>query len=207
MVTQAPNSLQQSKQALRRQMLAARQALDNTQRERLDLLLCGQVMRYVEGRPGDRLAAFHAFGGEPELQPALSALDAAGYQIHLPILQGRQLLFRRWTRGAVLTKNRYGIPEPLAGTPCGAEELDCVLMPLVAFSVSGARLGMGGGYYDRTFAFRRDAQAACVPQLVGVAYCLQQVDGLPVEPWDVPLDAVITDQGVHRCQTSGAPEI
>lgn len=207
MVMQAPASPEQRKQAIRCQMLGARQSLDSAQRERLDLLLCGQVMRFVEGRPGDKLAAFHAFGGEPELEPVLAALDAAGYQIHLPILLDRQLLFRRWTRGARLTNNRYGIPEPLDGAPCLAEDLDCVLMPLVAFSVSGGRLGMGGGYYDRTFAFRRDPQAGTLPQLVGVAYCLQQVDSLPVEPWDVPLDAVITDQGVHHCQTGARPEI
>lgn len=188
-------------------MLAARQSLDGAQRERLDFLLCGQVLRFLEARPGSKLAAFHAFRGEPELQPALSALDASGYQVHLPVLVDQHLHFRRWTHGIRLTKNRYGIPEPLDGAPCAAEELDCVLMPLVAFSVNGARLGMGGGYYDRTFAFRRDPQAQASPQLVGIAYGLQQADSLPVEPWDVPLDAVITDQGVHSCQALVPPKI
>ena len=204
---QAPSSIEQRKRALRQHMLASRQSLDPTQRKGLDLLLCGQVVRFMEGRSGIKLSAFHAFRGEPQLQPALSALDAAGYQIHLPVLAGQQLQFRRWTRGARLTENRYGIPEPVDGAACNVEELDCVLMPLLAFSVNGARLGMGGGYYDRTFAFRRNPQSLKVPQLVGVAYGLQQLDSLPMDSWDVPLDAVITDQGLHRFDSVAPPDM
>ena len=76
--------------------------------------------------------------------------------------------------------------------------IDLVLMPLTAFDAHGHRLGMGGGYYDRTFSFRRGRAHWLRPRLVGVAWAFQRVDALDVAPWDVPMDAVATDRGVTR---------
>lgn len=181
-------------------MLAARQALPLARRRELDARLCAHVLDFLAAMPQCGVAAFHAVRGEPELGPALAALDAGGYRVHLPILVDQHLEFRRWTRGASMQRNRYGIPEPLDGQPCAAAQLDCVLMPLLAFSAAGGRLGMGGGFYDRSFAFRLQQPAGAGPRLVGVAYGLQQADELVVEPWDVPLDAVITETGVLHCK-------
>ena len=74
-------------------------------------------------------------------------------------------------------------------------------MPLVAFSAAGTRLGMGGGYYDRSFAFRHGRGAP--PRLVGVGYGFQREDALAAEPWDVPLDAVATEAGLFACPAAG----
>ena len=98
-----------------------------------------------------------------------------------------------------LKANRYGIPEP----NCHANEwiephqLDLVLMPLVGFDSEGNRLGMGGGYYDRSFAFLTQPGSIQKPHLLGIAHELQRVDTLPHEAWDVPMNAVVTEQGLQ----------
>jgi len=107
------------------------------------------------------------------------------------VLDGHRLRFERYAPGIRLRRNRYGILEPaLRGARCGPMRLDLVVVPLTAFDARGHRLGAGGGYYDRAFAARRGSR----PRLVGYAYALQQAPALPTEPWDVRLDAVVTDK-------------
>jgi 5-formyltetrahydrofolate cyclo-ligase len=112
----------------------------------------------------------------------------------LPVLHEEGCLrFAPWRPGDPLVTNRYGIPEPdiaaeLLITP---ENMSVVVLPLVAFDVHGQRLGMGAGWYDRSFAFRGEREAP--PFLVGAAFAAQQSETLAVEPWDVPLDAVCTE--------------
>jgi 5-formyltetrahydrofolate cyclo-ligase len=112
----------------------------------------------------------------------------------LPVLQGDRLRFAPWRPGAALVSNRYGIPEPdiAQGDLLDADDMALVVAPLVAFDVRGHRLGMGAGWYDRSFAFRR-ARAA-PPWLVGAAFASQQVESVAPESWDVPLDAVCTER-------------
>jgi len=76
--------------------------------------------------------------------------------------------------------------------------LDLILLPLVAFDKSGHRLGMGGGYYDRTLAFLAHRRLWRKPHLLGTAYQFQQLETLPTQPWDIPLDGIATEQGVLR---------
>lgn len=111
----------------------------------------------------------------------------------LPVLNGEQLAFAPWHPGDPLVNNRYGIPEPdlASGSMLHPEDMTMVVLPLVAFDLHGARLGMGGGWYDRSFAFRQTRLAP--PWLVGAAFELQQVDMLETAEWDVPLDAVCSD--------------
>lgn len=116
----------------------------------------------------------------------------------LPVLHGDgRLRFAPWRPGAALANNRFGIPEPdvAADALLAPESMALVVVPLVAFDADCQRLGMGGGWYDRSFAFRREHDAP--PWLVGAAFALQQVDALPPEPWDVPLDAVCTERATH----------
>jgi 5-formyltetrahydrofolate cyclo-ligase len=91
--------------------------------------------------------------------------------------------------------NRYGIPEPDTAELLPAEAMTLVVTPLVGFDDHGQRLGMGGGWYDRSFAFRRDTAAP--PWLVGAGFALQHTEPLIAEPWDVPLDAVCTEAGTR----------
>lgn len=100
-------------------------------------------------------------------------------------------------------KNRFDIEEPdhKRNEMFAAKQLDVVLMPLVAFDDKGGRLGMGGGFYDRTFEFllKNSMQK---PKLIGLAHHFQQVEALPLEAWDVPLTAIVTDKGVVAKGTS-----
>ncbi len=109
------------------------------------------------------------------------------------------LLFASVTVQTRYADNRYGIKEPLVKSAdiIGAERLDLVLMPLVAFDESGNRIGMGGGFYDRTFAFKQ-SRSEKKPYLIGIAHEIQKVDAIAAEHWDVPLTMVVTDKQVYR---------
>jgi 5-formyltetrahydrofolate cyclo-ligase len=96
-------------------------------------------------------------------------------------------------------RNRLGIHEPEGSRSMGARWLDVVFLPLVGFDDHGVRLGMGGGYYDRAFAFRRWRTAWHTPRLIGLAYALQQVESLPAAHHDVRLDAVVTEERIVKC--------
>lgn len=106
--------------------------------------------------------------------------------------------FGRMFAGTPMTSNRYGIPEPVDAKPLHARQLDLLLMPLVGFDLAGRRLGMGGGYYDATLAFLRHRRHWRKPRLVGVAFECQRVETLPHDPWDMPLDAVLTEKRLYR---------
>lgn len=112
----------------------------------------------------------------------------------LPVLHGKVLRFAPWRPGQPIISNRYGIPEPdiHPDDALPAEAMALVIAPLVGFDAQGRRLGMGGGWYDRSFAFRQEQPAP--PWLVGVGFAAQQVPGLPVQPWDVAVDAICTEQ-------------
>ena len=116
----------------------------------------------------------------------------------LPMLhEGGSLRFAPWRVGDPLGTNRYGIPEPAIAieTALRAEDMTMIVAPSVAFDGAGHRLGMGGGWYDRTLAFRRDRAAP--PWVVGAAFSTQRLASLRPEPWDVALDAVCTESDSH----------
>ena len=181
---------------MRARLVETRVALHPDQRQRADRKICAHLLRLLTERDCLDVAAFVPFRGEPDLLPAMQALSEAGRNIWLPVVDGLAMSFRRWTPGMQMKANRFGIPEPVDGRECNPEHLELVLLPLVAFAGNGTRLGMGAGFYDRTFAFANDNPAAG-PWMVGAAYALQQVDSLPSQPWDVPLGAVITERGLQ----------
>ena len=115
----------------------------------------------------------------------------------LPVLAGERLRFAPWRSGDSLVSNAYGIPEPDvdAASLLDPQQMALVVLPLVGFDGTGARLGMGGGWYDRSFAFRQDHPAP--PWLVGAAFAVQQVEALDTAHWDVGLDAVCTEFRIH----------
>lgn len=162
----------------------------------MDHQICAHLLRAFAARDELDIAGFAPYLGEPGIQPVLDALHEAGHRIYLPVIAGgrdeRFMHFARWTPGAAMRPNRYGIPEPESDETCPPARLDTVLCPLVAFTASGRRLGMGAGYYDRCFAFMHEGSG---PSLLGVAYGMQEVDTLPVDAWDVPLGGVITERG------------
>jgi len=146
-----------------------------------------------------RIAAYLAIAGEVDCMPFMETASARGREVYVPLIHGQRLLFAPWHRGVALARNRFGIAEPAAphGDCLHGMQLDVVLVPLVAFDRHGHRLGMGGGFYDRSFAFMRQRQRWRHPLLVGVAHEFQLVDMVPVRRWDVGLHAVVTEHAVR----------
>ncbi len=114
---------------------------------------------------------------------------------YLPVLTEKNaLFFVRYQYGDALHLNRYSIFEPIDHTHIlAAENLDSVLMPLVAFDKQGHRLGAGGGYYDRTFGFLAPSSSK-KPHMIGLAYAVQEAEFIPSDPWDIALNGVVTEK-------------
>jgi 5-formyltetrahydrofolate cyclo-ligase len=115
-----------------------------------------------------------------------------------PYLPGR-LWFVRYWRDDPMRRNRFGIPEPArrGRQLCPARTLNLVLLPLVGFDAGCNRIGMGKGYYDRSFAFLRARQHWQRPLLIGLAHECQRIETIAPRPWDVPLDAVVTERRIY----------
>jgi 5-formyltetrahydrofolate cyclo-ligase len=145
-----------------------------------------RIARFSAELPPGIVAGYWPIREEADPRQLMKAL---GGPLALPRIEGKTLSFRRWREGDALVDNQHGIAEPRAD----AEVLtpDVVLVPLLAFDLTGHRLGYGGGYYDRTLA-------ALNARTIGVAYAGQRVESLPREPHDHPLEAVLTENGLTR---------
>lgn len=185
---------------MRAELKAARQALGARERIAAAEGLARQLAALPElSRPG-HVAGYWAMDGEIALHAVMPRL-ADGVVWCLPrLMDGKRLVFAPWRAGDPLVANRFGIPEPdLADSSClPPEAMGVVLAPLVGFDRLGNRLGTGGGYYDRSFAFRKREPAP--PLLVGVGYALQEVPALQAQSWDVPMDLVATESELIDCR-------
>jgi 5-formyltetrahydrofolate cyclo-ligase len=153
-----------------------------------------RVIELLERREPGALAAYWPTGGEVDPGRATDRLAADGWSVWLPVVPGgapAPMSFRQWDRPEAPPPGRYGIPTPPAGSPeTTADGLSVALVPLVLFGPGGQRAGRGAGYYDRTFAARGGDGPP--PLLVGLAHDFQEVGAWPANPWDVPLDVVVT---------------
>ena len=140
------------------------------------------------------IGAYLPFDGEPDIENALRAFTERGQRVGLPVIAApdNSMAFHPWQPGAAMTRSSYGIPEPqvLIGAP--PLRPDVMLIPLVAWDSTGARLGVGGGYYDRYMATQQASERAT---RIGIAWAVQQVEKLPMEPHDMRLDALVSENG------------
>jgi 5-formyltetrahydrofolate cyclo-ligase len=199
MTTPAP-SIASQKRTLRKTLRVRRQALSAMEQRQAAQGLVRQIRRHPDYLRTQRIALYQANDGE--IDPGLLAqrLVADGKSLFLPVLNPLDpvhphLWFCSWKPGQPMRSNRFGIPEPANPERIPAWTLDWVLMPLVGFDADGGRLGMGGGFYDRTFA--REHRWPRQPRRLGVAHECQRVSAIPLEGWDLALAAVITDQRVY----------
>jgi 5-formyltetrahydrofolate cyclo-ligase len=188
--------------SLRSQIRALRRTLSLSQREQAAQNLAKRVAALPVFATSQHIAAYIAIDGEMDPTPLLAQVTALGKQIYLPVLTAdsqRPMVFAPYGTDTKLKPNRFKILEPDVSPAQwrNGEHLDLVLAPLVAFDASGNRLGMGGGFYDRTFAFRRDT-ASPWPYLLGMAYELQKVDALERQPWDIALDGIATECALYE---------
>ena len=184
-----------NRRELRQRMRLWRQNLSATdcQRRSRQLALTPLLRKFRGSR---RIAAF--FGIERELSPipALLPRMRRGTRVYLPCLRtgDTAMHFVRWRRGQPLRRGRFGIPQP-RGRSLSAGRLDLVLMPLLAYDDNGNRLGRGAGIYDRNLARWRRGRRR--PRLVGIAYRAQRLGDIPNMPWDLPMDAVLSESGLQ----------
>lgn len=178
--------------ALRRTLRDRRRQLPPATRIAAAEALSARLLALPFAPSAGHVAGYWAMDGEIALHVWQMRLPA-DVRYCLPVLGEDNLLgFAPWRPGEALVANRFGIPEPAEAEALPAEAMAMIVLPLVGFDAQGQRLGMGGGWYDRSLAFRRDRPAP-PPWLVGAGFSTQRIDALPIEPWDVPLDAVCTE--------------
>jgi 5-formyltetrahydrofolate cyclo-ligase len=142
------------------------------------------------------ISTYIASAPECDVNPWLLAQKNEGTTLALPCADSKAepLVFRRWDQAAPLVRSPLGFPQPPGSGPGVTPDL--ILTPLLAFDEKLGRLGQGAGHYDRAFAQFPGALR------IGVAWSVQQVEAVPLDPWDVPLDAVITEKALFRASTS-----
>lgn len=193
-----PVSIQnmQDKPQLRNEFRARRRGLSSCQQVLASQSLMRRLIANVTGlRMAGNFAFYLAADGEISLMPLMQWCLSHSRRCYLPVLDQQnenRLDFSRYQTGQKLVSNRFGIEEPASSRSqrCSSNEMDIIFMPTVGFDDSSRRLGMGGGFYDRTLANYRDT--AKRPLLVAVAHDFQYISRLPEEPWDIHPDMTLT---------------
>lgn len=178
---------------------------DLSRKDQLDaaVALAKHVTRSRAYRTSKRIALYFSSDGEISTDELMARIWQSGRRCYLPILSymmGERLWFAPVDQYSKFLVNRFGIPEPVVASHklVDARQLDLILMPLVGFDLQGNRLGMGGGFYDRTLAFQHHRQKWIRPRLIGLAHECQRVDKLEANPWDVPMHAVATNRQLYK---------
>lgn len=186
-----------SKTSLRSMLRQRRQAISASAQRSAAHALTHSVLQLPCWHSAQRIAVYMAADGEIDPQPLARMARAAGKEIFLPVINADlHLHFSYWSAQTELVPNRYKIPEPPVDAPlCPTPELDVIFLPLVGWDLRGGRLGMGGGFYDRTLA------AVKGPVLVGLGYDGQRVADIPRDDWDVELDYIATEVALYRNAT------
>lgn len=196
-MSQDLNQLRNRLRGLRQQLTPSEQKQHATQA----LALSKRLLSSAEFSSPQKIALFFTQDGELDTDPLISYFwQETEHEVYLPVLHQlgkKPMTFAHYMQQTELKDNRFQIPEPINTKVITAAELDWVFTPLVAYDQVGNRMGMGGGFYDRTFAFKKNKDLAEKPHLIGWAHSLQKVDRLPVQPWDIPLFALINEQQIE----------
>lgn len=186
------DQIEQAKAELRTKAHAARAAISQASRSDAAQAATRHFFEQIQLQPTDVVAAYWRIRDELDCQPILIRLMDSNQPVILPVVMGAEapLDLRIWEQGASLYEAGFGTLAPADDAP--RAEPDVVIMPLLGFDSRGTRLGYGGGYYDRTLA-----RLSKKPRLVGLAFAAQELDLIPREDHDVPLDAVVTENGVR----------
>ena len=187
-----------SRAELRKITRIKRQALTHQAQHSASLGLLEKLSTHEKVIAAKKVAIYLANDGELDAMPFIKWCWQQQKQVYVPVLHpfcAGHLLFLLFERHTVMVKNHYGINEPVlsVNNVCPLNQLDVLCTPLVAFDQSGARLGMGGGFYDRTLEKLRAEQDVLA---VGFAYAGQEMADFPIGKYDAPLDAIVTETKV-----------
>ncbi|MDH5472553.1 MAG: 5-formyltetrahydrofolate cyclo-ligase [Gammaproteobacteria bacterium] len=196
----------ENKNNLRNLIRQNRRQLDFHQQDLHAWSIAHLIIRLPAFRNAKRIACYLAEDGE--IDPVYIIEKALQFkkQVYLPILPptGKSLFFAAYNHRTKLKANQFGILEPDTHPDhwLRARDLSLILLPLVAFDENCNRLGMGGGYYDRSLAFTAHRKQWHNPRLIGLAHELQKVDSLSNETWDIPLNMIATEEKIYFNQQS-----
>jgi len=192
---QTQKAQKEQKAQLRAQARAWRRARTPGERSEASARVAALATGLPGWASGARIGAYLANDGELDAEPLMRQAVRDGLLVFLPVIRAdKQLDFRQWVPDAPLQDNHFGIGEPGSeAAHCPAAALDILCLPVVAFDDRGTRLGMGGGYYDRTLSA---ARPGC---LCGLAFSGQQHE-VPAEPWDVPMDYMLSEKGLRAAR-------
>ena len=192
-----------ARRALRAELAARRRAVSPGERAAAAARATHHADQALHLRAGQRIALYCALPAELDSAPLIALAARRGCRIYLPRIDRRRTsrLMRFVGMGGALRRNRLGIGEPAGVGSIASRWLDLVFLPLVGFDTRGLRLGTGGGFYDRAFAYRQLRGSWRKPLLVGFGYSFQEVERLTAAPHDVLMDAVVTEKGFIRCTT------
>ena len=191
-----PISIAAQKSALRRVLRTRRSRIPKADRRKAARLAAKALLNKLP--PRCRIAIYLSVHSELSTLPLRAALLRAGHRVSVPVtLRNWQMRFLPlYTHTALRSNGPLRLPEPVARRPMQtARRFDVILVPLLGFDPTGGRIGNGGGYYDRALAHSRIGRK---PQRIGYAYAAQAVEVLPMEAFDVRLDAVVTERGWTR---------
>lgn len=201
------HTAQSDRTTLRAELRARRDAIAAPARIAAAVGVAVHLSKLPEFLTDPDIAGYWAISGELPLLSVLAGMRSRGQRYLLPMIgRDRTLQFAPWKPGDAIEANRYGIPEPIRGDTerLAPASLDIVLVPLLGFDRNGNRIGYGGGFYDRSFAFLRDQQRPSKPMLVGVAYAMQEIKHIEPAAWDVRLDYVVTENELIVCEHPAA---
>ncbi|PHR19357.1 MAG: 5-formyltetrahydrofolate cyclo-ligase [Hoeflea sp.] len=187
-----------SKASIRAAVLARRDALDPGARIEMSLAMA-EAAEQLQFDPGTVIAGYLPIRSEPDLRPMLARFRERGARLCLPVVLDREtIVFRDFVRGAEIVSTGFGTSGP--GADAELLDPDVLMMPLSSFDAEGNRLGYGAGHYDRAIAKLR--AKGRTPVLIGTAFAIQEVDRLPAEAHDVPLDMILTERGLRSLSQS-----
>ena len=197
------------KSALRKRLRERRNALEGGVQARAAVDLVARLQALPAFRRSGRIALYVANDGEIDPAGVVAWCLEHGKRCYAPVIVGgesdrnrnqNRLRFAEITARTVFQNNRFGIAEPAvaAAQLIDARELDLVLLPLVGFDGCGNRIGMGGGFYDATFAFKKSSPRS-LPKLVGLAFEIQRVENIAADNWDIPISSVVTERRIYQC--------
>ncbi len=180
----------ETKASLRCLLRKRRKVANAVDARKASLALRDMLLTHVTLPPRALVSAYVACGSEINPRPLLQELEARGHPLCLPCLpeDDSPLMFRAYALGDPLLMGPHNIPVPFSGA--ALVQPDVFLVPLVGFDRAGHRLGQGGGFYDRALYHARSLRTI---KAIGLAYSVQEEPSLPLEPHDMGLDVIVTE--------------
>lgn len=190
-----------SRKQIRKKILLKREQLDPVFCKNASVKICDKISRLEIFQKSNTIAFYLSIKNEVDPTPLLQNALQQSKKCYLPIIDQKEnhLIFVKYNNGDELITNKFGILEPVFSNDniqniVLANELDLVIAPLVAFDNSNNRLGMGCGFYDRTFAFKQNAPKNTKPFLLGIGYEIQRIENIKPNKFDIKMDLIITEE-------------